>query len=78
VLYGVGKSDTGPARHDLRVLPATFDSLGVPVPLVATLAAAGITAPFPIQAVTLPDALAGHDILGQGRTGSGKSPRSTP
>ena len=67
------KPDTGPARHDLRVLPATFGSLGVPVPLVAALAAADITAPFPIQAVTLPDALAGHDILGQGRTGSGKT-----
>jgi superfamily II DNA/RNA helicase len=54
-------------------LPATFDSLGVPAPLVATLAATGITVPFPIQAVTLPDALAGRDILGQGRTGSGKT-----
>ena len=68
-----GKSGTGPAWHDVDGLPATFDSLGVPAPLVATLAAAGITAPFPIQAVTLPDALAGHDILGQGRTGSGKT-----
>jgi len=65
-----GKSGAGPARHGL---PATFDSLGVPAPLVATLAAAGITAPFPIQAATLPDALAGHDILGRGRTGSGKT-----
>jgi superfamily II DNA/RNA helicase len=68
-----GKPGAGPARHDIHVLPATFGSLGVPVPLVAALAAAGITAPFPIQAVTLPDALAGHDILGQGRTGSGKT-----
>jgi superfamily II DNA/RNA helicase len=67
------RAGTGPALHDLHVLPATFDSPGVPVPLVATLAAAGLTAPFPIQAVTLPDALAGHDILGQGRTGSGKT-----
>ena len=37
------------------------------------LADAGITAPFPIQAATLPDALAGRDILGRGRTGSGKT-----
>ncbi len=37
------------------------------------LAAAGITAPFPIQAAALPDALAGRDILGRGRTGSGKT-----
>ena len=67
------KSGTGPAWHDSRGLPATFDSLGVPAPLVAALAAAGITAPFPIQAAALPDALAGRDILGQGRTGSGKT-----
>jgi superfamily II DNA/RNA helicase len=40
---------------------------------VAVLAAAGITTPFPIQAATLPDALAGRDILGRGRTGSGKT-----
>jgi superfamily II DNA/RNA helicase len=40
---------------------------------VAALAAAGITAPFPIQAAALPDALAGRDILGRGQTGSGKT-----
>jgi superfamily II DNA/RNA helicase len=51
----------------------TFASLGVPVPLTAALAATGIDAPFPIQAAILPDALAGADILGQGRTGSGKT-----
>jgi superfamily II DNA/RNA helicase len=68
-----GKSGNGPASHDVRGRPATFDSLGVPAPLFATLGAAGITAPFPIQEVTLPDALAGRDILGQGRTGSGKT-----
>jgi len=51
----------------------TFASLGVPVPLTAALAAAGIHAPFPIQAAVMPDALAGADILGRGRTGSGKT-----
>ena len=51
----------------------TFASLGVPAPLIAVLAQAGITGPFPIQAATLPDALAGTDILGRGRTGSGKT-----
>jgi superfamily II DNA/RNA helicase len=51
----------------------TFDSIGVPRPLVAALASAGITRPFLIQAATLPDALAGRDILGRGRTGSGKT-----
>jgi superfamily II DNA/RNA helicase len=51
----------------------TFASLGVPAQLTAVLANAGITAPFPIQAITLPDALAGRDVLGRGRTGSGKT-----
>jgi superfamily II DNA/RNA helicase len=51
----------------------TFESLGVPVPLTAALAAAGIDRPFPIQAAVVPDALAGADILGRGRTGSGKT-----
>ncbi|HEX6523606.1 MAG TPA: DEAD/DEAH box helicase [Streptosporangiaceae bacterium] len=67
------KSAACATRQDARGLAATFGSLGVPAPLVAVLATAGITAPFPIQAVTLPDALAGLDILGQGRTGSGKT-----
>ena len=40
---------------------------------MAALASGGITTPFPIQAATLPDALAGRDILGRGRTGSGKT-----
>ena len=55
-------------------LPAvSFAAAGVPAPLVAALAATGITTPFPIQAATLPDALAGRDILGRGQTGSGKT-----
>jgi superfamily II DNA/RNA helicase len=52
---------------------ATFDSLGVPPRLVAALAESGIITPFPIQTATLPDALAGLDILGRGQTGSGKT-----
>jgi superfamily II DNA/RNA helicase len=51
----------------------TFASLGVPAPLVAVLEGAGITTPFPIQAAALPDALAGLDILGRAKTGSGKT-----
>jgi superfamily II DNA/RNA helicase len=51
----------------------TFTSLGVPAEIAAALARAGITTPFPIQALTLPDALAGRDVLGRGRTGSGKT-----
>ena len=51
----------------------TFASLGVPRALVDVLAADGVTTPFPIQAATLPDSLAGRDVLGRGRTGSGKT-----
>ena len=51
----------------------TFADVGVPGPLVEALAANGVTKPFPIQAATLPDSLAGKDVLGRGRTGSGKT-----
>ncbi|WP_253908087.1 DEAD/DEAH box helicase, partial [Arthrobacter sp. H20] len=51
----------------------TFAALGVPKALVQTLTAQGITEPFPIQVKTLPDTLAGRDVLGRGRTGSGKT-----
>ncbi|HEY1627423.1 MAG TPA: DEAD/DEAH box helicase [Streptosporangiaceae bacterium] len=67
------KLDASAAWHEVGGLHPSFESLGVPAPLVASLAEAGIIAPFPIQTVTLPDALAGYDILGQGRTGSGKT-----
>lgn len=50
-----------------------FADLGVPESLVRVLADRGITSPTPIQAATLPDSLAGRDILGRGRTGSGKT-----
>jgi superfamily II DNA/RNA helicase len=55
------------------VTQKSFADLGVPAPLVAVLTADGKTAPFPIQADTLPDALAGKDVLGRGKTGSGKT-----
>ncbi len=51
----------------------SFASLGVPTPIIDALAAGGVTTPFPIQAVTLPDSLAGKDLLGRGKTGSGKT-----
>ncbi|MFF5337668.1 DEAD/DEAH box helicase [Streptomyces sp. NPDC013181] len=56
-------------------LPAAeaFDELDMPAALLKTLAAQGVTAPFPIQGATLPNSLAGRDILGRGRTGSGKT-----
>ncbi len=51
----------------------SFADLGVPAPLVRVLTERGITDPFPIQSATLPDALAGGDVLGRGKTGSGKT-----
>nr|WP_198014030.1 DEAD/DEAH box helicase [Phycicoccus elongatus] len=51
----------------------TFGALGVPSSLTSVLADRGITTPTPIQAATLPDSLAGRDVLGRGRTGSGKT-----
>ena len=68
VVVPVGADATVAAATD-----TTFEALGVPAPLVEVLAASGITAPFPIQAATLPDTLAGRDVLGRGRTGSGKT-----
>ncbi|OBG40177.1 DEAD/DEAH box helicase [Mycolicibacter heraklionensis] len=51
----------------------SFAELGVPAALVSVLADRGIAAPFPIQVATLPDSLAGRDVLGRGKTGSGKT-----
>jgi superfamily II DNA/RNA helicase len=50
-----------------------FGALGLPRKLVRALAAEGITTPFEIQTATVPDALAGRDVLGRGQTGSGKT-----
>ncbi|MFD7456100.1 MULTISPECIES: DEAD/DEAH box helicase [unclassified Streptomyces] len=56
-------------------LPAVeeFAALDMPAGLLQTLTAQGVTTPFPIQAATLPNSLAGRDLLGRGRTGSGKT-----
>ncbi len=51
----------------------TFAALGLPAALVSALARKGITSPFPIQAATMVDALAGRDVLGRAQTGSGKT-----
>jgi superfamily II DNA/RNA helicase len=56
-----------------EVRPRSFVDLGVPAVLAQALAANGIMEPFPIQTATLPDSLAGRDVLGRGRTGSGKT-----
>ncbi|MGW0087009.1 DEAD/DEAH box helicase [Streptomyces sp. NPDC003393] len=56
-------------------LPAveSFADLAMPATLLAALGQEGMTVPFPIQAATLPNSLAGRDVLGRGRTGSGKT-----
>jgi superfamily II DNA/RNA helicase len=57
----------------LTEVTTSFRDLGIAPALANALNAQGITHPFPIQIATLPDALAGHDILGRGQTGSGKT-----
>jgi superfamily II DNA/RNA helicase len=54
-------------------MTTTFESLGLSPDLVDALSAAGITHPFPIQSLTIPDALAGRDVCGKAKTGSGKT-----
>ncbi|MFJ2174630.1 DEAD/DEAH box helicase [Streptomyces sp. NPDC087851] len=66
--------ETSGADEASKAAPGlTFGDLGLPDGIVRKLAQNGVTAPFPIQAATIPDALAGKDILGRGRTGSGKT-----
>ena len=55
------------------VVDQTFAELGIPDDLVDVLAEQGITAPFPVQAMTIPDALEGRDVTGKAQTGSGKT-----
>ncbi|MBC7269610.1 MAG: DEAD/DEAH box helicase [Streptomyces sp.] len=65
-----GTQDTEAAEQAPEI---TFTDLGLPEGVVRKLAQNGVTTPFPIQAATIPDALARKDILGRGRTGSGKT-----
>ncbi|MFI9250803.1 DEAD/DEAH box helicase [Streptomyces sp. NPDC053069] len=62
-----------PEADTTQTPQTTFADLGLPEGVVRKLAQNGVTTPFPIQAATIPDALAGKDILGRGRTGSGKT-----
>ncbi|HVV14676.1 DEAD/DEAH box helicase [Amycolatopsis sp.] len=57
----------------MAVSRPSFAELDVPPALIDALSAQGIDTPFPIQAATLPSSLAGRDVLGRGRTGSGKT-----
>ncbi|MFI6331594.1 DEAD/DEAH box helicase [Micromonospora chersina] len=65
-------SGTSPSA-DPTIDTPDFAALGLPRQLVEALARQGITTPFEIQRATLPDALAGRDVLGRGQTGSGKT-----
>ncbi|MEW2416279.1 DEAD/DEAH box helicase [Streptomyces sp. NPDC046866] len=77
------RSAPAPARPQEFTMPepvvpalppaAAFEDMDLPEALLKTLAAQGVTEPFPIQAATLPNSLAGRDLLGRGRTGSGKT-----
>ncbi|MFA3877031.1 DEAD/DEAH box helicase [Streptomyces sp. MMCC 100] len=69
----VDASTTTEAPESPEAPEPTFADLGLPEGVVRKLAQNGVTTPFPIQAATIPDALAGKDILGRGRTGSGKT-----
>ncbi|MET9381315.1 DEAD/DEAH box helicase [Streptomyces sp. NPDC002928] len=67
--------DHGRQGDPTPALPAvtSFAGLELPAEVLRTLAERGVREPFPIQAATLPSALAGRDVLGRGRTGSGKT-----
>ncbi|WP_030819852.1 DEAD/DEAH box helicase [Streptomyces sp. NRRL F-2305] len=69
------QGEFAPPKTITPALPAveSFADLDMPARLLATLGAEGVTVPFPIQAATLPNSLAGRDVLGRGRTGSGKT-----
>jgi len=65
--------DSVPSAHDSYATNKTFAELGVLPELVGVLSAQGITTAFPIQALTISDALAGRDVCGKAKTGSGKT-----
>jgi superfamily II DNA/RNA helicase len=69
------RSEFANAAGSTPVLPAvgSFDELDMPEALLSVLTRNNVVSPFPIQAATLPSALAGRDVLGRGRTGSGKT-----
>ena len=69
----VAEQETPEAPAEDTTPSITFADLGLPVELVRVLNREGLTTPFEIQSATIPDALAGKDVLGRGQTGSGKT-----
>ena len=69
----VSDAPTEPQADTAAVPEPTFADFPIHADIVAALAEHGITSPFPIQAMTLPVALGGHDIIGQAKTGTGKT-----
>lgn len=67
------QQDEAPGALPASPPVTSFADLGLPAELLRTLAEHDVTVPFPVQAATLPNALAGRDVLGRGRTGSGKT-----
>ncbi len=70
---GVAGGDVSAPAGDVYETAQTFESLGVGLELAKTLANQGITTAFPIQAMTIADALSGRDVSGKAKTGSGKT-----
>jgi superfamily II DNA/RNA helicase len=62
-----------PNAAEAPLCDVTFESLGISADLVDVLKRAGVASPFPIQALAIPDALAGRDVSGRAKTGSGKT-----
>jgi len=58
---------------DVQFADVSFAELGVPEDFLQVLEENGITSPFPVQALTIPDAFAGRDVCGKAKTGSGKT-----
>jgi superfamily II DNA/RNA helicase len=72
-MQAVGEDGDAPSSSVARPLAVPFRDLGVAEVICTSLEAAGIVTTFPIQALTLPLAIGGHDIIGQARTGTGKT-----
>ncbi len=68
-----GTIPTGDEQFDLAPMSTTFADLGLAEPIVTALESRGITEPFPIQSMSIPDALTGRDVCGKAKTGSGKT-----